>query len=113
MECLCVRNCYLNHEGIFKQYKTGQTQNFEVCPDHFIPLGEADIDMDTVSEEALYKSEIETADIRAEAKARFGLKLRKDLKRSTVVSKFISIRNRYDEPPTQLDAATGNPVNEG
>jgi hypothetical protein len=112
MKCLCTATCFLNHEGLFKQYRKGQTQEFKKCPSHFIPLGEADIDLDTVTEEALYESDIETADIRQEAKSRYGLKLRKDLKRSTVVAKFISVRNRFDEPPTQLDAATGAPINE-
>jgi len=110
MKCLCTRTCFLDHEGAFKQYQRGSTCEFEVCPPHFISLSRANIDLDDVAEEALFESDVETEDIRKEAEKRFGLKLRKDLKRKTVVSKFVSIRNRYTEPPTELDPATGKPV---
>jgi len=99
MECLCVEACYLAHEGRIAQYRKGDLIDFKECPPHFVELNSATIDLEEASEEVLLASDIEADDIREFANERYGLRLSKRLRRETVITKFVKVRDRFMEAP--------------
>ena len=104
MECVCVKPCYLSHEGIIAQYRKGDLVEFEKCPEHFVAIGELSIDFEKATEDVLLAADIDEDELRAYAKKEFGLTLRKGLRKETLVSKFVSVRDRFMEPPDVEDS---------
>jgi len=99
MECLCVENCYLSHEGRIAQYHRGDPVEFSKCPPHFTELNSATVNLEEASEDVLLASEIDADEIREFAQKKYGLTLNKRLKRETVITKFVKVRDRFMEPP--------------
>lgn len=98
-ECVCIRDCFLNHEGRHQLYNKGMVMDFNTCPDHFMVVTQAEIDLDTATEEFLFVSDVSVEEIRTHAKREFKYAMPANIKRDTAIRKFVSIRDRYQTPP--------------
>lgn len=56
MDCVCIRDCYIDHEGGFRHYMYGEVHNFKSCPAHFRRMDQWSVDFEGDTYEVLMAS---------------------------------------------------------
>ncbi len=97
MKYKCVKNCFIEHNGLVQRFNTGQVIEADKCPTHFVGIEDSKVNFLTSGKDELLNTKWSLAEAKEAVKAAYGVTLT-GKKKETLVKQILDARERATAP---------------